>query len=148
MKRRRLEICCTVILGLLASFTLGFFVGSEQLASAGRTAVTVEAEAKPEPQSIPEEAPEDSQEEPEHAAGAAASGEPLDLNCATLEELETLPGIGPELAQRILDYREAYGPFLTTDQIMEVSGIGEKRYEALKERITVEEQDEDIGSGR
>ena len=49
-----------------------------------------------------------------------------------------LPGIGPELAQRIVEYREGYGPFQTAEEIMLVSGIGEKKYEDMKDRITVE----------
>lgn len=73
---------------------------------------------------------------------------PLDLNTATEEELTQLPGIGEELAQRIVVYREENGPFTTVDDLMNVSGIGEGKFEALSDRITVdgEEQNEDLGS--
>jgi len=63
---------------------------------------------------------------------------PVNLNTAPAEELTQLPGIGPELAQRIVEYREGHGPFQTAAEIMLVSGIGEKKYEDMKDRITVE----------
>ena len=64
----------------------------------------------------------------------------LDLNTATVEELAQLPGIGEELARRIMEYREVSGPFETTEQLMEVSGIGEGKFAALEGRITVEKE--------
>ena len=65
---------------------------------------------------------------------------PADLNTATAEELDTLPGIGESLAGRIIAYREANGPFRTIEQIMEVSGIGEAKFAELKDRITVDNE--------
>lgn len=62
---------------------------------------------------------------------------PLDLNTAGAEELAELPGIGEELARRILEYREANGPFETAEELMEVSGIGEGKFAALEDWITV-----------
>ena len=64
---------------------------------------------------------------------------PLDLNTATAEELAGLPGIGPELAGRIVAYREEHGGFGSIEEIMEVSGIGEGKFAALEGWITVED---------
>ena len=63
----------------------------------------------------------------------------LNLNEATKEELESLPGIGRVLAQRILDYREAYGDFLALEELTNVEGIGEGKLEEIRDLITVEE---------
>jgi competence protein ComEA len=61
----------------------------------------------------------------------------VNINTATQAELETLPRIGPELAQRILDYREANGPFETIEDIQNVPGIGPGTFEGLKDMIVV-----------
>lgn len=61
----------------------------------------------------------------------------VDVNTATASELEALPGIGPTLAQRIVDYRKENGPFETLEELMEVSGIGESKLEALRDYASV-----------
>ena len=61
----------------------------------------------------------------------------VDLNTAEAEELATLPGIGEGLAKRIVDYRTEHGPFEGPEGLMEVSGIGEKKLEELRDYITV-----------
>jgi len=66
------------------------------------------------------------------------AAEKINLNTATLEELMTLDRIGPKYAQRIIDYRETYGPFENIEDIMKVKGIGSKTFEANKDKITVE----------
>lgn len=63
---------------------------------------------------------------------------PVNVNAAAAEELETLPGIGPELARRIVEYREANGPFQRPEGLLEVAGIGEAKLAALEGRITVD----------
>jgi competence protein ComEA len=61
----------------------------------------------------------------------------IDINTATTAELDTLPGIGPTTAQKIIDYRTANGPFVSTEDIINVSGIGPASYERIKDLITV-----------
>jgi competence protein ComEA len=67
-----------------------------------------------------------------------ATGGLINLNTATLEELDKLPGIGPAIAQRIIDYRENVGPFITIEEITQVSGIGEVTFSKIRDLITVE----------
>lgn len=69
-------------------------------------------------------------------AAAAAAG-PVDLNTATLEQLETLPGVGPVLGQRILDWRTTHGGFASVDQLDDVPGIGSTRLTELTPLVTV-----------
>ena len=83
--------------------------------------------------------------EPESAAESDApiwepsETKPVNINTASQAQLEMLPGIGPALAEAILSYRTDFGPFVTTEQLMEVPGIGEKRYAAVEKLICVEE---------
>jgi competence protein ComEA len=66
------------------------------------------------------------------AGGAAGTSGPVSLGQATEAQLETLDGIGPALAGRILEYRQQHGGFRSIDELKEVSGIGDKRFEALR----------------
>ena len=61
----------------------------------------------------------------------------VNINTASKEKLETLPGVGETTAQKIIDYREANGKFKTIEDIKNVSGIGDAKYESLKDKITV-----------
>jgi competence protein ComEA len=74
---------------------------------------------------------------PQAQPDAAANG-PVDINTATAAELETLPGIGPAMAQRILEYRDANGPFATVDDLQNVSGIGPAMLEELRPLVRVD----------
>src|SRR3954453_22156221 len=71
------------------------------------------------------------------APGAMAPAAPINLNTATLEQLDTLDGVGPATAQKILDYRQAHGGFGSVDELDQVPGIGEKRLAALREHLRV-----------
>ena len=62
---------------------------------------------------------------------------PINLNSATLEQLDTLDGVGPATAQKILDYREEHGGFGSVDELDQIPGIGEKRLAALREKVRV-----------
>lgn len=66
-----------------------------------------------------------------------AGKEFIHLNNAGLDELQRLPGVGPAMAQRILDYRKQVGSFTNPEQLMEVSGIGEKKYAKIKPFLNV-----------
>lgn len=70
------------------------------------------------------------------AAARISSGK-VNINKAGIEELDTLPGIGPALAQRILDYRAAQGKFQDVSELKNVSGIGDKKYAGLAEMVTL-----------
>jgi len=61
----------------------------------------------------------------------------VNINTASSAELDTLPGIGPTTAQKIIDYRTQNGPFVNTEDIINVSGIGPGTYERIKTLITV-----------
>jgi competence protein ComEA len=74
---------------------------------------------------------------PAGGSGSAAPGALLDLNSATAADLDALPGIGPVLAQRIVDHRTAHGPFTSVDQLDDVSGIGPAIYADLVTRVRV-----------
>jgi len=70
--------------------------------------------------------------DPSGGPPGAAPSAPISLSTATVEQLDTLDGIGPTLAQRIVEYREAHGGFRSIDELKQVDGIGEKRFESLK----------------
>jgi competence protein ComEA len=69
------------------------------------------------------------------AAPAPAGGAKVSLATATVEQLDALDGIGPTLAQRIIQWRDAHGGFKSVDQLREVEGIGEKRFESLRAAV-------------
>lgn len=69
--------------------------------------------------------------------GASQGSGKIGLNTASEAELETLPGVGPSKATAILEYRETNGRFHSIEELMEISGIGEKTFEKLKEHVSV-----------
>ncbi|MEU0560934.1 ComEA family DNA-binding protein [Dactylosporangium sp. NPDC006015] len=74
---------------------------------------------------------------PPGAGGGSGGGGPVNLNTATVAELQTLPGIGQVLAQRIIDYRDRHGGFRAVTDLRQVEGIGDAKFAQLKDRVTV-----------
>jgi competence ComEA-like helix-hairpin-helix protein len=74
---------------------------------------------------------------PAHA-GAISDAPRLDLNRATREELERLPGIGPALAARSVEHRERHGPFRRAEHLLAVRGVSERRFRELRHLVTAE----------
>ncbi|MFI6402651.1 helix-hairpin-helix domain-containing protein [Streptomyces sp. NPDC050548] len=66
---------------------------------------------------------------------AAAPGAPVSLNTATVDQLNTLPGVGPVLAQHIIDYRTQHGGFRSVDELRQVNGIGDRRFADLRDLV-------------
>jgi len=62
----------------------------------------------------------------------------VNINSASATELESLPGVGPVLAQRIMEYRESEGGFSSVEQLRKVEGIGPKKFEQLKDKVTID----------
>lgn len=105
----------------------------------GREVVTDSGEGDVElPSSEPDiPPPSDFSSEGEAPLVVEPGAELVNINTATLDELNSLPGIGPTLAQRIIDYRVENGNFSTIEDIMNVSGIGVSTFEDIKDLITV-----------
>lgn len=61
----------------------------------------------------------------------------LNLNTATVKELETLPGIGPALARRIVDFREKKGGFKRVEELLVIPGISERKWKAIRDKVEV-----------
>lgn len=126
MKKPRLSILVAVTL-LFAVFTLGFFLGRN--GSHGSVELSVPAAM----QTLP---PQTTCPEPTTPETVAVTF-PIDINRADAEQLTALPGIGEILARRIVAYREENGSFLSTQELQNVEGIGEKRLDAILDLITV-----------
>lgn len=71
------------------------------------------------------------------ASAASGQGTPLNLNSATLDQLQNLDGVGPKTAQKIIEYRESHGGFKSTEELMEVPGIGPAKYDQINNQVTV-----------
>ncbi len=65
----------------------------------------------------------------------------IDLNTATVTELQSLPSVGPKTAEKIVEYREKHGAFHSVDELVNVKGIGMKKLERIRSMVTVDEED-------
>jgi competence protein ComEA len=109
-------------------------------ARADLTAVNLAAEVEDGRQVVVPERPRHGGAAPAAVAGpgaATAPGAPINLNTATLEQLDSLEGIGPGTAQKILEARTARGGFSSVDELAQIPGIGEKRLAAIRARVTL-----------
>lgn len=131
MKNTPVSILAWVCL-ILAAFLAGMFIGRNLTGTTIQTSVLTTPGTS-----------QGSGLAPSTSAPAAAtkpskpqSNGKININTADLQALMSLPGIGEKYAQRIIDYREANGPFREIADIMKVTGIGEKRFDAIKDLIT------------
>ena len=110
---------------MLLSCLVGFFIGRNFSRSNVEISTVIKATK-----------PLDSTQPSDPSAPTVPSG-PIDINAADSALLQTLPGIGPTLAQRIIDYRNANGPFGSVYDLTEVSGIGLAKLESILDLITI-----------
>ena len=80
------------------------------------------------------------------AKASATPSSPVNINTATQAQIEALPGIGPKVAQRIIEYRQKNGQFKKVEDLMNVKGIGEKSFLKLKPYLTVSEKTDHPGT--
>lgn len=112
------------VTALFSAFLLGFFLGRQS----GAVQIQINSVVSGQSSTSP---PETTQ------PNRTQAGFPININTASAEELTSLPGIGDVLAGRIVSYREQYGSFLSTEELMDVTGISEKTYERIQEYVTV-----------
>ena len=119
---------------VFAAFLSGFHIGRRMNRSPVHIyQITPSAESQP-------EALEEAQDEDEAVTEETEPGVvfPLNINTATIPELDELPGIGPVLAQRIVDYRDSHGGYKAVEELVKVNGIGDAKLMEIMDLITVE----------
>ena len=87
-------------------------------------------------QTIPTSSSSAAPPQPSVRRSASSDGSRININTATFQELQTLRGIGPTMAQRIIEYRQTSGRFATVDDLTNVKGVGEKTLEKIRDSIT------------
>ena len=146
MKERKTGMAAVILVLMLACIAIGYFLGRATVSPGVAAAVLTERAAPSQESALTAPAKEEKtegepgqREQTEWTPEAEPTEEdgPVCINTASPEELETLPGIGPKLAERIVAYREENGPFTTVEELCEVSGIGEKVLEKIGTRAVV-----------
>lgn len=143
----KIEVAAIGVTLMLLSLMVGFYLGRNTTDT-----TVIHATSEPSEAVLPSEPPE----QPEISETESAYNEDsrtdsridsglLDLNLATAEQLEALPGIGSVLAQRILSYRADVGGFSTVEELKNVEGIGDKKFEAIENLIEVGNEYENSG---
>lgn len=132
-------ILALVVLALV--FSVGFLLGRASVPYPISAAVShvPETNTENEKQDAEENEAADSAAAETDGADQAAPQGIVNINTADADALQTLPGVGEVLAGRIIEYRELSGGFVTVEQLMEVSGIGQQKFDALRDDITVED---------
>lgn len=137
--KNRFHVILGSVTALFAVFTLGVFLGRSQGADVYISPNIPDAAiAQPAAAGTPAEGTSPTSQLPSDPTEAIVF--PLDLNAATGEMLEVLPGIGPVLAQRIVEYRDLNGPFRSLGELTKVEGIGQKKLEDILELIFIQEE--------
>ena len=111
--------------------TVGYF--------AGRSSGTTVIYERPVAPTVQAETQTDQTAQKDEQAVPVTTEDKININTADAAQLETLPGIGPVLAQKIIEYRQTYGQFRIIDQIKDVSGIGDATFAEIEPYITVGE---------
>ena len=128
MRTPKAEVVMVGITVALLAFFAGFYLR-------GRTGRDIRVEVQ---RDLPPVSAQVSSSDPSNAPRSPVEADGrLDLNAATQEELESLPGIGPVLARRILQYREDHGGFTAVSELLEVEGVGEKIYQKIANEVKV-----------
>ncbi len=131
MKLRIFEILLIAVTLLFMCFTAGFFAGKD------RTGPAVTIETQHSPEYSPDNSLATSDEKGEALPKETSGIEKININTAGANDLQTLPGIGGVLAERIIEYRNIHGDFAEIYDITNVSGIGEATFEKIEDNITV-----------
>lgn len=118
---KKASLIFIVIAFVFSIFMLGIFIG--RISAPGSMAISVDKGTVPK----------------DISASPSPQMNKININTADVDALCELPNIGPVTAQRILDYREENGPFISIDQIMDVKGIGQATFDTIEEMITVGE---------